>query len=346
MRQWAAFIAVATVLAVAFSLVGSRPSPGASGGTHALGAAEVAKERELRTLARDPSPTTGGIPGAGESRYMTSTRPDGAAVYGCRYGHRAARDRSVRDSLVVLDFGRPMKRHRTFGVSLFGRGFRSTVAVTRAAERYAWAYARCSAGAHAHVTVAIGTSNFGPQVSFGHGRAWAQTVNAAEAWARQAGVASTVSFAAGADIETGWNTPHRSRRWIEGYASAAEHPYYDFGDAGGCPPSGNCLGTWTVEDVWYVSWGAPGALPLPEIFNRTTAAQWGALSLYALRRHGQAITFAGVISQRTACVQSPDPCHGTNFTPRRAWTELTRRLDADPRLAKTIRWSTDVRWGG
>jgi len=134
---------------------------------------------------------------------------------------------------------------------------------------------------------------------------------------------------------------------VNGYGSVAKHPYFDFGDAAGCPPTGNCIGRWTVEDVWYVSWGGRWALPLPEIYapNGSSAREWQRLSLYSLQRHGRAMIIAGDMSQRRACRQSADPCRGMNNSPERAWRLLSRALNSEPRTAQSVRWSTDVTWG-
>ena len=234
-----------------------------------------------------------------------------------------------------------------FGVSLFGAGFRSTDAVEGAAEAYAQGFWQCSGTIPSvHVEIAVGTSNFGAQVSYGHGRAWAKMVNRASQWVTQHGYESRIGMAGANDIELGWNGPAQTRRWVAGYVSVAQRPYYDFGDAAGCPPRGDCIGSWTVEDVWYVAWGARIALPLPEIYapNGSSAQEWQRLSLYAFKHHGSAMRIAGVISQQRACRQSADPCRGIDNSPRRAWSLLWRALNSDPRTAQDLRWSTDIRW--
>ena len=171
-------------------------------------------------------------------------------------------------------------------------------------------------------------------------------VNDVSDWVGAHGYAHRVAVAGAIDMELGWAGPARSRRWTNGYGAVAQHPYFDFGDAAGCPPIGNCIGAWTVEDVWYVSWGAKWALPLPEIYapNGSSAREWQRLSLYAKRRHGTAMTIAGVMSQHTACRQSDDPCWGMNNSPSRAWRLLRRALNSDRRTAQPLRWLTDVRW--
>ena len=196
-----------------------------------------------------------------------------------------------------------------------------------------------------HLTVAIGTSNFGPGVTYRHGRAWAEMVNEANEWAAGEGL-TTLRFAGGNDIELSWAGPRRTRAWVRGYDSVARWPFYDFGDAAACPPRGRCMGAWSLEDLWYVAWGARSARPLPQIYtpNGVMAEQWYRLSLYSYRVHGAPIRIAGVLSQRTACRQSKDSCRGMNNTPARAWAQLNRALNRDKRTAQPLHWSTDIAW--
>jgi hypothetical protein len=284
-------------------------------------------------------------PAAASSQYVRTQRARVLFRMGCGEGRRLARSRED-SAIVVLAFGRPMKRHGRYGASLFGSRLVSTSRIERAAEAYARGYAGCSPPTAPRLHVAIGTSNFGPGVSRGHGAAWARMVNRANRWLRAEGPWTRVVFAGANDIELGWNGPARSKAWVRGYDSAAEWPFYDFGDAAACPPHGKCLGAWTQEDVWFVAWGARSANPLPEIYTRSgsMAQSWFRLSLYSYQRHGARMSFAGALSQRSACRQSSDPCRGMNNTPDRAWRQLSRLLNSDPRTAQDLRWISDFRW--
>ena len=293
-----------------------------------------------------------GRPGTAFSRYVKTTNHAKLSRLGCAEGRRLRGSTDSDGSIVVLDFGRPTQkgkgRGHQWGASLFRRGFHPISAIQQAAQAYAQGVWRCMDGANAstHLTIAIGTSNFGRAVSFWHGRAWAEMVNRANEWAAQKSYIMRVRFAGANDIELSWASPKRTRAWVRGYDSKAKWPYYDYGDAAACPPRGNCLGSWTVEDVWYVAWGSRSARPLPEIYNPNgiMAEQWYRLSLYSVRKHGVQMWIAGVMSQRTACRQSKDPCHGMNNTPAKAWRLLHRALNRDKRTAQNLHWSTDIAW--
>jgi hypothetical protein len=58
---------------------------------------------------------------------------------------------------------------------------------------------------------------------------------------------------------------------------------------------------WTQEDIWYVSWGADPAFPLPEIYatDGVNAWQWQQMSLYSYLNHNSiAMYFVGSVDRR------------------------------------------------
>jgi hypothetical protein len=147
----------------------------------------------------------------------------------------------------------------------------------------------------------------------------------------------------------GWNSPEWSRAWLEGYDQINQYPLIHFGDAAGCPysedsTSTSCGAGWLMEDVWYVSWGAPASLPLPLIYRTDgiQAQQWAHLSRYSVSEHGSAMGFTGVFTQSQACEQWG--CNGTDNTPSQAYEQMKAELDKYPSTAQELRWKTDIRW--
>jgi len=264
------------------------------------------------------------------------------------------RDASVRDTIVILDFGKPVSRRfhhhhgpRHYGASLFRKhGFASVTSIRRASQAYARGVWSCTRRLESfQIRVGIGTSNWGTAVTRAHGKAWGELVNQANIWARARGYGTKIEFAGANDIELSWNGPRATKSWVHGYESVAKHPYYDYGAAEACPPIRRCAGAWTLEDVWYVSWGALHAWPIPEIYtpNWSNARQWYHLALYSYKRHGTAMRIVGVMSQRGACRVARDPCRGMNNSPVRAWWQLTHLLNRDPRTRQHLLWATDIR---
>ncbi len=276
---------------------------------------------------------------------MTHVNRNRMRRLGCDLGSAVRTGRERRDALVVLAYGRPEHHRGRFGASLFGR-FANTMKIGRAAQAYGLGFARCLRGAPGHLTLSAGTSNFGPDVTYRHGRIWGSMVNRANRYLRNHGMADDVLVAGGNDIEPGWRGPDVTRRWIRGYASITDTPYYNFGGAAGCPPIGYCEGDWTVEDIWYAAWGSGVAVPLPEIYSPTgsNAEQWHQLSLYSVKRHHQKMEIAGVMSQLQSCIDSHDRCRGMRNSPNRAWSQMYHALNGDPRTAQPLRYSTNISW--
>jgi hypothetical protein len=98
--------------------------------------------------------------------------------------------------------------------------------------------------------------------------------------------------------------------------------------------------------VWYVSWGAPSALPLPLIYltNGIHAKQWAYLSRYSVENHGYRMDFTGVFTSWAYCQQFPQWCSGIDNTPEEAYQQMMEELSKDSATTQTIRWKTDIRW--
>jgi len=316
------------IAALALAGPGALPSP-----------APAAAARRGHAVPRPPAAAT--------SYYMRTVNPHHLYRMGCRLGARVVHGSEPHDALVVLAFGSPRHRGLRFGTSLFGGRFASTSRIGTAGVRYARGFHHCTRKRPgATLRIALGTSNYGRFVGYHHGRAWAFMVNRANRRLEALGYSDRIDVTAADDIEPDWSGPRAARAWVRGYDSANQWPYYDFGGAAGCPPYGNCAGSWTLEDVWYVSWGAAPAIPLPEIYTKSgsSAKQWYRVSLYSAVRHGASMTIAGVVSQHRACHQTPDPCRGMNNTSPRAWKQLSKYLNSDRRTAQHIRWATDMSW--
>jgi len=286
-----------------------------------------------------------GAPEATWSRYMTTVDQLRMRRLGCDLGQRVRGGHEPDDSLVVLAFGMPMHHKGRFGASLFGH-FANSRKIGGAAVAFGRGFGECLGESPGHLTLSIGTSNYGRDVTYRHGRIWGSMVNRANGILRSWGLADTVSVHGGNDIEPGWRGPKATRRWIRGYKSVTSTPYFNFGGAGGCPPAGYCEGDWTIEDIWYAAWGSGVAIPLPEIYSPTgtNAEQWYRLSLWSYKTHGERMDIAGAMSQRQSCWDTHDRCFGIRNPPNRSWSQLWHALNKDPRTAQPLRFSTNISW--
>lgn len=302
------------------------------------------------------------------SRFMSTVDTSTLYLEGKQLGETAALE--MRDDIIVLDFGWPnyVKKTRAYGTLLFsgfgaGNTFASTTDIANAVKAFAQGYHDQVALNNningSQVVIAIGTNNK-RGASSKHAQAWASMVDQVNTWAQNQNY-SEITIAAASDMEIGWNTARNTREWVDGYKSYFSNnnrpliTLYNYGDAAGCPPFGNCNNGWTQDDVWYISWGSGISSPLPEIYttNSSQAKEWANLVKYSFTKNpNNPMIIAGVMTQHQACKDQYGDvgCSGTNNTPEQGWTQLRDLLNSDSQTAQTLlnpqtlRWVTDITW--
>ncbi len=305
------------------------------------------------------------------SLYMQTISPSAAYNLGCQMGTRDLNLPGTQNSLAILDYGQGWSEDGiTWGVWNFSWVFASTTQVGNSVREFARGYYNCTGSdTTSHLTLAIGTNDYG---SFGsessdpavravwagnHGRAWAELVADTQQWITTQGLGSQVSIAGANDIEQTWNKPVVARAWADAFQANNQgiYIYYNFGSCTNCPtrlnPSLLPPNDWTLEDIWYVSYGLPAAWPVPEIYNNNgvNARQWAYLSRYAALQHGLPLVFPALMSQWQACLQvSNDPdCETLDNTPSESYTQLMSELAYWPETRQdSISWVTDICWSG
>lgn len=286
------------------------------------------------------------------SRYMSTTSTTTLQNLGCAQGRATP---SGATALVILDFGQPAYLAQTgaYGAWIFGTyAFRSLNDITLASEAFLNSFYLCSP-AGAYLRLVVGTVNYGSDVTSGHGAAWAAMINNIAAWiVEPPSIASKVTVRGGNDMEPSFGAPSVTRAWVDGYTSVytGTSYLYNYGSCDGCPYKA-CTGCtpnngWTLDDVWYVSWGAKPAWPVPEIYltNGVHADQWYRMSLYSYTQHGQAFDFKGSLTQWQAC-QTNGPCPYLDNTPVAGWTQLYSAVNADSRTRQNLGLASDISWG-
>jgi hypothetical protein len=277
-------------------------------------------------------------------------------------------------------FGQMWLENGVYGVGKFSPywQFIPLSAVNTAVREYVRGYWVCSGNDfESQVTVGIGVNNYGRMntgtsnqevlrsTAYEFGKRFGDLVHDVNVWAVQQGYASQVYVAGANDIEwdsTGnWQSSYVTRGWVDGFHERDRgiHIYFNFGACSGCPTnitSSNLnwtysIGNWSLDDIWFVTWGASPAYPLPEIYltSGTNARQWYAISKYAAMQKGARIGYIGPMTQYGACqVRSNDyGCSSgqTNNTPEQGWIQLYNELNKDPLTAQNIlRWVTDITW--
>jgi hypothetical protein len=220
------------------------------------------------------------------------TTPDTSSAYnlGCNQGSFDASLSPVANSLVVLDFG---GQFADGSGSLLINGVPVTNSqIEAAAESFSAGYWTCTgADTTSVLMLAVGTNNSYYDVNSSGGSTWAQVVSDIRASNQANGYDAQVSVGAANDMEPSWDTAANTENWVNGYVSINPAWYVNYGSADGCPSNSSsdapCNNGWRQYDVWWVSWGAPPAYPLPEIYYQVNANQWTMISLYGATLSGE-----------------------------------------------------------
>jgi hypothetical protein len=163
---------------------GRHPQLGADGGVSPAAAGRRRAGREGREAgACGPQVRRHAVPAATHithgptvtpSLYERTTSPKILRAQGCRAG------RALTNGLVVLDFGKLAYRPRRggYGTVTFANRFASNRSLGWAVRSYARGYSQClPKSSHAHITLALGTSNSDQDVP--------STYRAGHLWAKQ-----------------------------------------------------------------------------------------------------------------------------------------------------------------
>ena len=303
---------------------------------------------------------------ASTSYYLPSTDINFLYDLGCEHGQRDLLVPGTQDSVIVLDFSYPVYTSDLgFGAALFEDAYSYTEpaplsAIELGVKRFALGYYQCSGDdIHSNLVIGVGTNNKNLSIQTksmmeAHGAAWSAMVSNINQWAHENGIIHQVQAYGASNMEVGWNSPELTRAWLSGFEQNGENFMIHFGDASGCPYEDNphwvCNNYWTLEDLWYVSWGADSALPLPLIYlnDGVHAKQWAYLSQYSVKEHGYRMDFTGVFTQYQYCEQWRDAawsnCDRTDNTPEEAYLQLTTELNKYPETAQILHWKTDIQW--
>jgi hypothetical protein len=288
------------------------------------------------------------------SRYVVTTDLAAMQRAGCNQGQ------SGESGIVVLDFGYPIYNTSTgqYGTILPDAAgtYISFGDIGWILTGFVGGYYYCATTPGQHIVLALGTNNSPKHggVVTAHGQRWGQLVDDMVRYINMDPPATDkISIAAAVNIELQLNTFTPTRDWLNAYQPTNRNPIYNFGNCNSCPWFGGPTWTpsngWTPENIYYVSYGADLAWPLPLIYRTDGqhADQWYRISRYTYTNPERPMYFAGAMTQWYACVDSPvEDCHAlqTDNTPSQGWTQLWQALNADPVTAQNLDWSTDIRW--
>lgn len=301
-------------------------------------------------------------PAASTSRYMgyNNNEPynlnwNKVENLGCSQGQAIV---SGQDIVVVLSFGMPSRDDQGhYGAKIYDSPYYNhvyTSTISYWSKAYLHGFWECSP-TNAHLSLALGVTNEGPDVGMEHGKQWAKMVNDVAGYITAMYYSSKESVFGAINNELDWNGPTVSLDWATGYGSAGTREYLNFGNCAGCPteahPGWDPNGDWTREDVYLMADGKFLAEPLPLIYavDGVNAEQWYFLSVYSFIYHEYPLSIHGSFTQWDACQDRPADCYigtsnATDNRPEEGWLQLWRELVKDPRTVRPLDWSTDISW--
>ena len=263
------------------------------------------------------------------SLYERTISPVILRAQGCRAGRQYTR------GLVVLDFGKSTYRPRRggYGTLTFADRFASDSAVGWAVKAYAHGYSEClPKGAHAKITLALGTSNYGLRdvpSTYEAGKAWAREVASIGAYLRLHHF-DHVTAAAGDDVEPAWDRGfQRTYDFFRGFRDGKSgHLIYNYGSLDG----GVVRGIWKLRQAYYVAGGMEAARAVPEIYNRAMAIEWAELVHLSTKKYGKPIKLVGLMTQHHG------HCRFCGYTSAQAHRALVHELRKKHTTKKVVRY--------
>jgi len=232
------------------------------------------------------------------------------------------------EGLVILDWGQPVYLgNGQYGTYDFGGHDDSNDAILHASANFALGVWACRTPS-TNIALALGESNYYsgnalPLTNaawYADGQQWGALVNRLHSFVVNNHYTVLGVYGAG-DLETGWQNFALTSSLVNGYNSTSSRVYFDFGD--------DAPGNWTNYQTWYVAYGAPDNLPMPEIYyNADATYDWQVLNSWACTYMGGPMYIRGVMSTTIG------------NTSAQAWTAMYRASASNSCTAKTLPWMT------
>lgn len=232
------------------------------------------------------------------------------------------------EGIIILDWGQPVYLgNGQYGTYDFGGHDDSNDAILHASANFALGVWACRTSA-TNIALALGESNYysgnalplTTAAWYTDGQQWGALVNRLHSFVVNNHYTVLGVYGAG-DLETGWQNFALTSSLVNGYNNTSSHVYFDFGD--------DAPGNWTDYQTWYIAYGAPDNLPLPEIYyNADATYDWHALNTWACTHMGGPMYIRGVMATTIG------------NTPAQAWAAMYQASASNSCTAKTLPWMT------
>lgn len=273
------------------------------------------KAANLSTHAWSSVPTT-------TSLYEATTNATTMYNQGCSAAHAAA-------GLIILDWGQPVYLgNGVYGTYDFGGHDDSDTAILHAAANFALGVWSCRTSS-TNIALALGESNYysgnalplTTSAWYADGQQWGYLVNSLNSYVVSNHFTSVLGIYGAGDLETGWQSFALTSSIVNGYNNTSSRVYFDFGD--------DAPGYWTNYQTWYIAYGAPDNLPLPEIYyNADATYDWQILNNWSCTYMGGPMYIRGVMATTIG------------NSPAQAWAAMYNATASNSCTAKTLPWMT------
>ena len=277
---------------------------------------------------------------------------------GCALGTSVLNTPGTQVSIVSLGFGAPkyFAATNSYGASFYGAPDDTIATAIAVTDAYAHGYYVCSSSdTSSSLTLAMGTSNDGSQVTSAHGSNWA----AGPVWENAVLAGRTnhwqTFIVAALDVEPSdgnghFNTFAATKPWIDAYSSYTGRASLYANAA--CFASAtityvastSCGIGWTVDNMDYAVWRLGPMYPLPQVYHTDghDGEIWYRMSKYHVTNYTGRYTFASVMSSQLACSQTTGGCPGADLGPADSWSFLQWYVNTDSTTATPIPPPTNV----
>lgn len=240
---------------------------------------------------------------------------------------------TVPGGFVILDWGQVDASTGTYGKDDFGYYYISDGGIANLVEHYIQGLWDCRTPSTSFA-VAIGMSNYNicwcphPDASneqdsgwYKAGQSWGNTVNTIQQYIVNHGMAGQIVADGAFDSEAGWGKASESIAVVDGYNNVTKQLFFDFGDDEGITadiPGSEVYANatqWTLQNLWYVAYGAPDDLPVPEAYWQGQIDEWEALSVWGCQHEHGPLRI--IISWTQTNI---------NYVPQQAWTQLSAAI--------------------
>ena len=318
------------------------------------------QQQKLGAILPGPVPTLppGTPPPTTQSIYEFTDDPHILHSQGCQ------EDKVAPYGLVILDWAAPqyVPGRNEYGTTPWGGPTLTDTDIGKLVESFIQGVWDCRQPT-TNFAIGIGTSNSGScawcpdavdpnetQSGWYHaGEAWGNMVNQVQQFITNKGMGGQMVADGADDMEDDgppdWTNFANTKTFVDGYNVATKQLLFDFGDdTGGNTP----VPPWTVDQIWYLAYGAPDDVPLPEIYGEGWAYGWEQVNQWACQNEHGPMRIIGTMDEAPLPYDAPGTHSTDPWLPiGDSWKVMHQYISSDSctsPMASSLTLSTNIDW--